>query len=214
MATQNAVDLVGPAPYDLVINGLTGQTTLTDHGVLVGAGSSAITQLAVGGNNSIMVGSASADPSFSTSAAIYVTSISFDTGSNAISNYSTGTFTPTLTPGTPTYTAQNGYYTRIGNLVYVQAYIAYSGWASAGSSIVFGGLPFTIKNQTVGHPTGTLSFNSAGTSWLAGYTYLSILGGAGSTAASITKTGSAKIHSSLASVNTSGSLYYSMWYQI
>lgn len=48
----------------LVGGGGTGQTSLTNHGVLVGAGSSAITQLAVGTTGQVLTGSSSADPSF------------------------------------------------------------------------------------------------------------------------------------------------------
>ncbi len=51
----------------VVAGGGTGQTTLTNHGVLVGAGTSAITQLATGSANQILQsGGASADPTWST----------------------------------------------------------------------------------------------------------------------------------------------------
>jgi len=50
-----------------VSNGGTGQTTLTNHGVLVGAGTSAITQLATGSAGQVLQsGGASADPAYST----------------------------------------------------------------------------------------------------------------------------------------------------
>ena len=44
--------------------GGTGRATLTNHGVLVGAGTSAITQLAVGSTNQVLLGSTGADPAF------------------------------------------------------------------------------------------------------------------------------------------------------
>lgn len=44
--------------------GGTGQTTLTNHGVLVGAGTSPITQLAVGTTGQVLIGSTGADPAF------------------------------------------------------------------------------------------------------------------------------------------------------
>lgn len=51
----------------VVAGGGTGRTTLTNHGVLVGAGTSAITQLATGSAGQVLQsGGASADPSYST----------------------------------------------------------------------------------------------------------------------------------------------------
>lgn len=67
----------------VVSNGGTGRATLTNHGVLIGAGTSAITQLAAATNNQILVGNTSADPSFK---AFSVVRQVFT---------STGTYTPT-----------------------------------------------------------------------------------------------------------------------
>lgn len=49
-----------------VANGGTGRATLTNHGVLVGAAASAITQLAVGTTDQVLLGATGADPAFST----------------------------------------------------------------------------------------------------------------------------------------------------
>lgn len=49
-----------------VPNGGTGASTLTDHGVLVGSGASAIDALSVGTNGQLLVGSTGADPVFAT----------------------------------------------------------------------------------------------------------------------------------------------------
>jgi|SRR5690242_17543384 len=49
-----------------VAHGGTGDSTLTNHGVLVGAGTSPITQLSVGATNSVLAGSTGADPAFTT----------------------------------------------------------------------------------------------------------------------------------------------------
>jgi hypothetical protein len=48
----------------IVANGGTGQPSLTNHGVLVGAGTTAITQLTVGATNTVLLGNTGADPSF------------------------------------------------------------------------------------------------------------------------------------------------------
>ena len=47
-----------------VANGGTGRTTLTNHGVLIGAGTTAITQLAVASTGTLLSGNSAADPSF------------------------------------------------------------------------------------------------------------------------------------------------------
>lgn len=54
-----------PSPI-AVVEGGTGATSLTDHGVLVGSGAAAITALAVGTDGQVLVGSTGADPVFST----------------------------------------------------------------------------------------------------------------------------------------------------
>ena len=53
------------ATTDLTVaNGGTGASTLTDHGVLVGSGTDAVTVLAVGANNQVLRGATGADPAF------------------------------------------------------------------------------------------------------------------------------------------------------
>ncbi|MGD8305135.1 MAG: hypothetical protein PVF17_00645 [Ignavibacteria bacterium] len=47
-----------------VVDGGTGATTFTDHGVLVGSGTSAITPIAVATNGQVLLGSTGADPVF------------------------------------------------------------------------------------------------------------------------------------------------------
>jgi hypothetical protein len=61
MATNNAINVPLPATAS---NGGTGATTLTDHGVLVGSGTSAIDALAVGSTGTLLAGSTGADPLF------------------------------------------------------------------------------------------------------------------------------------------------------
>ena len=60
--------------------------------------------------------------------------------------YQTGTWTPvvqgTATAGTGTYTIQTGKYTKIGNVVIFQCYVAWSAHTGTGSIRVFG-LPYT-----------------------------------------------------------------------
>jgi len=65
MVTNNAWNSQDPAQ---VAKGGTGANTLTDHGVLVGSGTSAITALSVGTTGQLLVGSTTADPAFGSSA--------------------------------------------------------------------------------------------------------------------------------------------------
>lgn len=53
-----------------VPHGGTGRATLTNHGVLVGAGTSAITQLSVGATGTVLAGSTGADPAFTASPSV------------------------------------------------------------------------------------------------------------------------------------------------
>ena len=88
----------------------------------------------------------SGNPTISLTSTIYVTGISFDSGSNTLSNYSTGTYTPVLTGATsnPTvaYTTQVGRYTRIGDAVFFNFKVVLSSTAG-GSGNVQISAPFT-----------------------------------------------------------------------
>lgn len=50
-----------------VSSGGTGRATLTNHGLLIGAGTTAITQLGVGSTGTVLIGNTGADPSFTAS---------------------------------------------------------------------------------------------------------------------------------------------------
>ena len=74
------------------------------------------------------------------------------TGSaNTLDDYEEGTWTPVFLGGSgnPTvdYTSQVGDYTKIGNLVYVQAYILVNTTSGGSGNLRVGGLPFTAKNS-------------------------------------------------------------------
>ena len=77
-----------------------------------------------------------------------VTTLSFDNGTNLLSNYVDKTsWTPTLafSGGNTgiTYTTQAGYYSRIGNIVYYTASIILSSKGSSTGTVRLGGLPLT-----------------------------------------------------------------------
>lgn len=132
-----------------VANGGTGRATLTNHGVLVGAGTSAITQLAVGGNSTVLQGSSGADPAFTATPTL--TSITLGSGT-ALSTYQQNTWTPALAFGGATtglsYTTQAGQYTQIGNIVYFQFVINLSSKVSATGNATITGWPVAFGSTS------------------------------------------------------------------
>ncbi len=202
-----------------VAHGGTGRATLTNHGVLVGATTSAITQLAAGTNGQVLVGSTSADPVFATLGAS-AGSLTYTTGAGTLNidvlNYATGTWTPTVigsaTAGTTTYTTQVGFYIRVFNMVYVEATLVITGATGTGNAS-FGALPFTVKNTANYQPIGTFSLASATWTWTGTGTQLNFKPVSNTTAAnvdSLKSTGAAF----LAIQNSAATFTYSCWYQV
>lgn len=72
----------------VVAGGGTGATTLTSHGVLVGAGTSAISGLTVGTNGQVLLGSTGANPAFGTLTTS--TGVAFTTGAGSLAVNITG----------------------------------------------------------------------------------------------------------------------------
>jgi hypothetical protein len=74
---------------------------------------------------------------------------------NTLDDYEEGTFTPTLggsgsDPTGVTYVAQAATYTRVGNMVTVFAYIAWTTYTGGSNNIQIKGLPFAAVNSTAG----------------------------------------------------------------
>ena len=70
---------------------------------------------------------------------------------NALDDYEEGTWTPTLLgtgggSGTLNSSYDHGSYTKIGNLVYFNAYIIASSLGNMSNAVKIGGLPFTVKS--------------------------------------------------------------------
>jgi hypothetical protein len=70
---------------------------------------------------------------------------------NTLDDYEEGTFTPSIvggtTAGTASYTVAQGYYTKIGNRVFLQCYINWSSGTGTGSLLI-GNLPFTSSSSS------------------------------------------------------------------
>ena len=84
-----------------------------------------------------------------------------NTQANALDDYEEGTFTPLLQgssshPTSVTYTVQSGHYTKIGNLVHIQASLSVSAYSGGGGEFQLGGLPFTALAAA---PTATVNYN-------------------------------------------------------
>jgi len=82
-----------------VTEGGTGASSLTDHGVLVGSGTGAVTALSVGTNGQVLVGSTGADPVFATLASAD-NSIDFTTGAGTLDLSVSGTVSINAQTGT------------------------------------------------------------------------------------------------------------------
>lgn len=152
-----------------------------------------------------------------TARALSVGGITFDGGTNILQNYATGTFVPTMvgrtSAGTTSYSSQNGYYTRIGNIVFVQARITIASATGTGDAL-FGSLPFTVKNQTNGSPAGDFFLSAAGWAWPVAAGYLSLQAEANSTNASVFCSGSSSGGGILQVANAVATFVYSVTYQI
>lgn len=80
---------------------------------------------------------------------------------NTLDDYEENIFTPTIigtaTPGTATYTAASGNYTKIGRLVHVEIYVTWSA-GSGGGDLRLANLPFAIANpDNYTFPTFTIA---------------------------------------------------------
>ena len=94
---------ISPAP---VVEGGTGAATLTDHGVLLGSGTGAITPLGVATDGQLVIGVSGADPALATLTAGTGVSITNAAGSITIASSYIGVYTPVAFGASP-YTVLN-----------------------------------------------------------------------------------------------------------
>lgn len=94
----------------IVANGGTGRTTLTNHGLLVGAGTTAITQLAAATNGQLPIGSTGVDPVLATLTAGTNISITNGAGSITIAGIGAAGFTWSVITADQTAAVNNGYF--------------------------------------------------------------------------------------------------------
>lgn len=141
-------------------------TTLTSHGLLLGAGASAPTALAPVATGQVVASQGvSADPAFT--ATPTVTSVTLNGGTNqtAFAGYREGTFTPTVSDASAhnaTLGTAIGRYTRIGRLVTFEIRAAVSSKGSmVGTDLLqIGGLPYASDTTTAFRQAATIIANS------------------------------------------------------
>jgi len=111
MATVNSIG--SSKPVEVAFGGI-GASTLTDHGVLIGSGTGAITPLTVGTNGQLLIGSSAADPVFAALTSTGST-ITFTTGAGTLNLESSAS--PTLTMNDQTGTTYTLVLTDNGKMV-------------------------------------------------------------------------------------------------
>jgi hypothetical protein len=202
-------------------------SSVTQFALLVGGASNAVGSVADVATGSVLIsGGVSANPSYSAfpqisglgigASAGSTAGVTFD-GTNFMNNYVVATWTPTMvggsTAGTTTYTAQNGYYTRIGNVAHVWGYVA--GSAATGTGVASFGLPFTVKSQTNGQQIGAVYSQSSATwTWPTSTTALIFYAQSGSSTALITAHGTAGATGNFGIQNAAFAFSFSVMFQI
>lgn len=166
------------------INSSSTVLAMTNSGVVNRTIAGTANQISVSNGDGI-----SGNPTLALTSTIQVSGISFDSGSNTLSAYSTGTFTPTITGSssnpTVTYVAngQVGTYTKIGSKVFTSFYVAISLTIGGSGDLRISGLPFTSLSTTNSDSSGPLiagsvnltSINYLQTSMVPNVTYANIL---------------------------------------
>lgn len=144
------------------------------------------------------------------------TTIQFGTGS-ALSNFTDWTaWTPTIdgsTPGTTTYTIQDGLYSRIGNIVVAQFRISITAATGTGNATI-GGFPFVVNNTDTNYiPQGTVRLSSTVMVWPVTTTMLTLQGINNTITATILGTGSGVTSSNVQMANTTAVIFGTLIYR-
>lgn len=143
-----------------------------------------------------------------------LTSLTLGAGT-ALSNYVEGTFVPTVVgegvAGVTTYTQQNGYYTRIGNIVIVS--VTVFGPSCTGTGNVLFNLPFVVKNQVGGNGVGAL-LNATAQTYPVGTSQLSVFCVPNTTTARAYASGTATAGGFVQMANTAYNWQFTAIYQI
>ena len=129
-----------------VANGGTGASTLTDHGVLLGSGTGAVTALGVATNGQLVIGSTGADPSLATLTQGTGVTITNTAGGIEIAATGTGgTVTSVATAGTVNgLTLTGGIITSAGTITLGGALSGIANGALTNSTVSYGGVTLSL----------------------------------------------------------------------
>lgn len=155
--------LIGATGGDPVFAAIGTNSGLTNHGVVIAQGNGAFVASSAVSTNALLMGTTGSDPNWTTSGTPYVAGISFDSGANVLSRYNNITsFTPVIagstSAGTATYSSQYGRYSRIGNIVFVQVNLEWTGHTGTGFMLVTG-MPFIFAAAASFYPMATMIQN-------------------------------------------------------
>jgi len=115
-AGGGGMDINGLTGYPLTVDhGGTGATSLTDHGILLGSGTSAVTVTSAPSDGQLLIGSTGADPVLATLTA--GTGISIVNASGSITLSSSGTIPWVLQSASTTLAVNTGYFVSSGALL-------------------------------------------------------------------------------------------------
>jgi hypothetical protein len=123
------------------------------------------------------MGVGGATPSGSGSGITFPATQSASSDVNTLDDYEEGTFTPTLAGGSVnptgvTYSTQSGKYTKIGNVVTIFIYIAFTTYTGGAGTVQLQGLPFTVFSGLGGYNNGMVQLSTVTLN--SGYTYASL----------------------------------------
>jgi hypothetical protein len=140
MATNNAANQKNTGIQSLNSSGVFSGVTITGTA----------NQVAVTNGNGI-----SGNPTLALTSSIYVSGVSFNSGTNVLSAFTEGTWTPSIssTGSAPTgivYTSQVGRYSQVGNGINIQCLVIMSAYTAGTGNATIITLPFTpaaVTNQ-------------------------------------------------------------------
>lgn len=187
----------------------------TNHALFVGRGTNVVAaNLAVGVDHSLMMGNTGADPAFTTTGTPYVSSISFDSGTNSLQRFTNTTnFTPTIFGGTVagvgTYSEQSGRYSIIGNMLFYNINLLWTAHTGTGDMMV-GGFPNAFAAGQSFYPAVCMAQNivfPASTNWI------TVDGVNNTTTAEVVASVDSAVFANV-QMDAAGSLHISGWYPI
>ena len=154
------------------------------------------------------------DPSAVVNPNLTLTSLILGAGT-ALTDYVEGNFVPTMVgegvAGVTTYTAQNGYYTRIGNIVIVS--VTVFGPNATGTGNILFNLPFVVKNQVGGNGISSV-MTAAAVTYPAGTTGLALFCVPGTATARVYASGTGVAGGNVQLANVAYNWQFTAIYQI